>query len=191
MSSTRLTKGKTDRRTLRWAFLEPLDIGAEGDPYLDRLRLVQTPLFGIYLHHIHRPDKDPHPHDHPWGFWSLILAGSYRERIWPGKENPGRSLVRNRARWSAARLGRDAAHLITGISGPLWTLVLVGPRRGEWGFWTPAGDGTSRFVPWREYTGQPEAGDPGPLRVCCPTRPGTSHTGTCENSVMNTGRWNP
>jgi hypothetical protein len=134
--------------TERWAFLSALDVGADGDPYLDRLRLVQTPLFGVYLHHIHRPDRDRDPHDHPWAFASVVLAGAYEETVWPDKRDAGRLVTRRRPRFSARRLGRDAAHIITTVNGPLWTLVLTGPKRGGWGFWAK---GT--FVPWREYLG--------------------------------------
>ncbi len=147
-----VTAGKTGDRQ-KWALLAGLDIGAEGDPYLDRLRLVQTPLFGIYLHHIHRPDKDPDPHDHPWSFVSVVLAGGYTETVWPDKTRRFRSADRTRGRWSARRMSRRAAHIITSCDGPLWTLVITGPRRGGWGFWEPAGGGSVQgaFVPWREY----------------------------------------
>ena len=133
----------------RWAFMEGMDIGAEGDPYLDRLRIVQTPWFGVYLHHIHRPDRDRDPHDHPWAFASLVLTGRYTEVIW----NESRTATRARTwrRFSVHRMGRSLAHIITRIEGPLWTLVITGPRRGDWGFWE---DG--RFVPWREYTSRPQ-----------------------------------
>lgn len=143
----------TGRPSPRWAFLEGLDVGADGDPYLDRLRIVQTPWFGIYLHHIHRPDRDPDPHDHPWAFASIVLAGAYQEQVWADKRDLAHSVWRIRRRWSAASTGQGAAHIIKTISGPLWTLVLTGPRRGDWGFWTPAG-----FVGWREYVSK--AGDP-------------------------------
>lgn len=137
----------TGKRSPRWAFLEALDIGAEGDPYLDRLRLVQTPWFGVYLHHIHRPDRDRDPHDHPWWFASLVLAGGYTEEVWPQKTRRRiYHMTRTRRRWSLRCLSRDAAHMITDVAGPLWTLVLVGPRRDDWGFWTPDG-----FVGWRDY----------------------------------------
>jgi len=146
--------------SMRWAFLEGLDIGADGDPYLDRLRIVQTPWFGIYLHHIHRPDIDRDPHDHPWAFASVILAGYYRERAWPDKRKPGESVLRHRMRWSLGRTSRRAAHIIERIDGPLWTLVLTGPRRAEWGFWR---EGT--FVPWRDYISEssPETRTASPL----------------------------
>lgn len=144
--------GGTPGAKKRWAFLEGFDIGIEGDPYLDRLRIVQTPWFGVYLHHIHRPDNDRHPHDHPWTFWSLILAGGYRERVWPDKRDSGLWKGRARKRWSFMRMGREAAHMISEIDGPLWTLVFTGPRRAEWGFWE---DGT--FVSWRKYYQSPQS----------------------------------
>jgi hypothetical protein len=45
------------RNAERWALFTGLDIGADGDPWLDRLRLIQTPLFGIYLHHIQKAHR--------------------------------------------------------------------------------------------------------------------------------------
>jgi hypothetical protein len=48
-------------------------------PYLIRYRLLKTPWFGIYLHHILRSDLDRCLHDHPFCFWSLVLWGRYTE----------------------------------------------------------------------------------------------------------------
>jgi len=135
------------RQSPRWAFLQGYDIGAEGDPYLDRLRLVQTPYGGLYLHHIHREDRESVPHDHPWWFASLVLAGAYRERVWPDKRIPEYSVTRWRPRWSLRRIDREGAHIINGVDGPLWTLVVTGPKVADWGFW-PRG----QFVPGSEYT---------------------------------------
>lgn len=139
----------------RWAPFSGLDIGADGDPYLDRLRIIQTPLFGLYLHHIHRADRERDPHDHPWWFASIVLAGAYQEQVWPDKRDPYVSKWRIRRRWSAASIGLSAAHIIrTTSEAPLWTLVLTGPKRTAWGFWT---DGL--FTPWREYAYDGEDGD--------------------------------
>jgi len=138
-------------RSGRWAFLEGFDIGAEGDPYLDRLRIVQTPWFGIYLHHIHRPDADRDPHDHPWTFASLVLAGSYEETVWPDKRCRYTYVTRKRRRFTVARTRLKSAHMITRIDGLLWTLVLTGPRRHHWGFWTPDG-----FTEWEKYVSRNE-----------------------------------
>ena len=146
----RITAGSSHGR---WGVLSGIDIGADGDPYLDRLRLIETPLFAVYLHHIHREDRDPDPHDHPWAFISLILSGSYIERVWPDKRDPAKRYLRYHPRFCFGRLGRRAAHMITTVQMPLWTLVVTGPRRGGWGFWK---DG--EFVPWQEYIGDPDAG---------------------------------
>jgi hypothetical protein len=146
MGTTRkITAGRAHSR---WGFLSGIDIGADGDPYLDRLRLIETPWLAIYLHHIHRPDKAPDPHDHPWAFWSVILSGSYTERVWPDKRDPARRFTRLRERFTVHRMARRAAHMITTVEAPLWTLVVTGPRRGEWGFWA---DGA--FMPWQAYAG--------------------------------------
>ena len=128
----------------RWAFLEGLDIGADNDPYLDRLRLVQTPLFGLYLHHIHRPDREHHPHDHPWWFASIVLSGVYSELVWPDKHNSGIFTWHLRRRWSMHAMRPNSAHRIASTNGLLWTLVLTGPRVADWGFWSD-GKFTSRY----------------------------------------------
>ena len=66
----------------RWIMLEGFQIVKNDKPYLDRLRVVQTPLFSIYLHRIHTPDVDEFPHDHPWWFASLVLSGAYVECVY-------------------------------------------------------------------------------------------------------------
>lgn len=135
-----------------WGILTGIDIGADGDPYLDRLRLIETPWFCVYLHKIHRPDREPDPHDHPWSFASLVLLGSYREQVWPDKRGAGMGLgkyiTRVRRRGSVRFLSHSSAHIIKEITGPLWTLVFVGRDRGSWGFWR-----AGKFVPWQEYLG--------------------------------------
>lgn len=136
------------RAGTRWAFFDGFSIGVPGDPYLDRLRIIQTPWFGIYLHRIHRPDHDPDPHDHPWSFVSLRLSGHYIEEIRPDKQDPSGNLVRTRFRGTISYMPRQSAHRIIDVHGVLWTLVFVGPRRGDWGFWP---DG--KFVHWLEYNG--------------------------------------
>lgn len=134
-----------------WAFLKGFQIVKNGMPYLDRLRVVQTPLFSVYLHRIHTPDMDRDPHTHPWAFASVVLSGGYRETVW---DDPGESWKcrrRERGRFSVGSLNRVQAHRITEVSGVLWTLVVTGPRRGSWGFWTQDG-----FVDWKKYGADPD-----------------------------------
>jgi hypothetical protein len=134
----------------RWALLKPFQILKDGSPHLDRLRLIETPYFGVFLHRIYRPDLDRDPHNHPWWFASVVLAGGYTELVWDHPEarqygaRPSRARVRKRG--SLAQLHESQAHRITAIEGLLWTLVIVGPHRHSWGFWTHKG-----FVHWRDY----------------------------------------
>jgi hypothetical protein len=123
-----------------------MDIGADNDPYLDRLRIIQTPWFGWYLHHIHREDRESAPHDHPWWFISIILAGAYWEDVFDDKTDTHRR-SRYRGRFSIRTLRRKQAHMITQAYGPLWTMVFTGRRSSDWGFY-PNG----QFVPWQEYS---------------------------------------
>ena len=57
---------------------------ANKEPYLIRYYLLfierKNFPFNIFIHHILK-DDDEDLHDHPWGFFSLILNGGYRETI--------------------------------------------------------------------------------------------------------------
>lgn len=132
------------RASPRWAWMEGFQVSTNGHPFLDRLRVVQTPWFGIYLHRIHEPDPDRDPHDHPWPFISLILSGSYEEVTFTGPQELGHYQLRKRG--SAHFMSTRKAHRITDVQGILWTLVLTGPRIREWGFWTDEG-----WLHWRDY----------------------------------------
>ena len=134
-------------RSPRWAFMKKMLIPCrDGIPYLFRIRIVQTPWAAIYLHDIYQPDTDADPHDHPFSFVSIILRGWYTEKYYPNKNNLGLRGFKTHGRFSVHRMPRNAAHRIIEADPKLKTLVLVGPRRGTWGFYTP-----ERFVPWNEY----------------------------------------
>lgn len=140
------------RRSPRWAWWSRMTIPCEnGLLYLARLRIIQTPWFGVYLHDIYEPDGDRHPHDHPWTFISIVLRGYYVERFYPYPNVSVDLGVRAQRwpRWSVHRMDRDTAHRIVDAAPGLKTLILVGPRRREWGFFTEAG-----WVPWHEYEGK-------------------------------------
>ena len=123
----------------RWAFMERIDVPDYDDPernYLTRWRLVQTPLFAIYLHRFDGPDPRPTLHDHPWPFASIVLAGGYDER---------RTYATDPA-VKVRRLNVKRAtdlHWITRLHRtPTWTLMLVGRRRRDWGYLDPDGTWT-------------------------------------------------
>ena len=131
-------------------------IGTEDDSCLDGFQLIETPWFAVSVRHIRRPDEDPHPHDHPCTIsWSWVICGGCEERVWPDKTNPDLSYLRRRTLWSQASMARDAAHIITEITRPLWTLVITGRSYGteDWGFWVPvsAYTPTARRVHSRLY----------------------------------------
>lgn len=120
----------------RWLDRFPvLVIGRDStDVYMRRYKLLRTPWFNLYLHEFIRGDVDDCLHDHPWRFWTLILAGGYTEHLWGGASRwrpPGTFLYRP-ATWRH-RVTTDGA----------WSLVLVGRRRRAWGFYTRYG-----FVPF-------------------------------------------
>lgn len=123
-----------------------------GAVYLKRLRIIQTPFFGVYLHDIESPDSDPVPHSHPWAFISVVLRGGYLEHVFfPGGPVLGRAynLFRDRFSVHVFPSGGGQVHRIDAVLPRTKTLVLVGRRRDDWGFFR---DGVG-LVPWREYLG--------------------------------------
>jgi hypothetical protein len=143
----------------RWAILERFQIVKHGGPYLDRVRLVQTPLGSLYLHRIHTEDGDEFPHDHPWWFASLVLSGRYTECVYANPSDLNDTRIRNRPRGSLRRLSRHEAHKITKIDGKLRTLVLAGPHHQTWRFWTADGP-----VDWQSMMGKCPESSPKPCK---------------------------
>jgi hypothetical protein len=131
----------------RWTLWQYCDIESDVNPgqvYLRRLRLVQTPWFGVYLHWINESDTDRDLHDHPWRFWSLILRGGYTETV---SDHPGAPPVsRYWPRWSWHHMPLRSAHRIIALVDETVTLVIVGRRVRVWGFWTTEGR-----IPWPDY----------------------------------------
>jgi hypothetical protein len=159
---------------VRWAFMERFEVpdyDNEDDPdrnYLTRLRIIQTPWFGIYLHRFDAPDPRPTLHDHPWNFRSLVLRGGYVEAdcysTSPGKVPAGRNdwgipveSLRTHGGWVRFTRGKVNAKRAEGLHTivellrvPTWTLMLVGRRRRVWGYTDP--DGT-----WTAFDRHPNA----------------------------------
>jgi hypothetical protein len=133
------------RNVSRWGLFRGYSIAKNGNPYLDRLRIIQTPLLSLYIHRIHTPDVDEYPHDHPWWFCSVVLSGAYAEQV--HKDPLDLSICKryHRRRGSFHFMGRMSAHQITDITDVLWTLIITGPHRGSWRFWTSDGP-----VDWKE-----------------------------------------
>lgn len=117
----------------KWAILEGFKVPDIKDPskdYLWRLRFIQTPWFGIYLHKLCGPDARAELHNHPWTFISFVLKGGYMEFV-PG---PFYAQSRYIRRVNVKRFN-NSYHWIAELDRtPTWTLVLVGRRRRVWGY---------------------------------------------------------
>lgn len=121
---------------------------------MKRLRLIQTPWFGVYLHFIYREDLDPVPHDHPWVFWRIVLRGWYHEIYLRDAERGPRESPKQ-APWRPSKVPTSHAHRITYVCPGTVSLVLVGPKIRTWGFWTPEAEwssetGTRTWVDYRD-----------------------------------------
>lgn len=126
-----------------------------GEVYLKRWRIIQTPMFGLYLHRIERGDYDDAMHNHPWilsrktSFWSFVLRGGYTERFaetddgltWPVATNVHVAPV-------LRAFPNGAVHQITHVLANTWTFVVVGRRVSSWEFLDPK---TGHLVPWARY----------------------------------------
>lgn len=129
-----------------WALLRTERIPApDGTPYLDRLRIVATPWFSLYLHRIRQSDADRDRHDHPWPFVSFIVRGGYIESVAPTSD-PQRAAIKARSAWRMHHHPLSICHRIELIIPGTVTLVLTGRRRDDWGFYTENG-----YVSWQEY----------------------------------------
>lgn len=111
-----------------------VDIGAHNPagPMLTRWRVLSTRMFGIKVHHIHRADADRWLHDHPWSFWSIRLHGRYTEML--ALTGPGGYVAPTFRTVRVGFVRYDRLHQITRVPrGGVWTIVVNGPRRHEWG----------------------------------------------------------
>lgn len=126
-----------------WSFWKTVDIPDKEYPHLTYLRrfiVFKTPYCALYLHRIYMPDGDRDPHNHPFGFLSVVLRGGYTE------ERHG--FAPRVRRWGSLAITRlKDFHFIRLLARrPTITLVLCGPRQQEWGFMTDEG-----FVPHSDY----------------------------------------
>jgi len=103
--------------------------------------IIETPWGSLRLHHIRRPDRGRHHHDHPFDFVSVLLTGGYVE-----ERNPWDVVRAARLPGSVAFRRAEDLHTISAVLPGTWTFVVAGPRRREWGFATPR-----RWIGWRDY----------------------------------------
>lgn len=137
---------------MKWGFRKTT-IQVNGDRYMDRWEF-RTPFFTVRLHHILRSDQDRELHDHPWDFTSLILSAGYWEYrpARAGRLGLSPPFCEIERRWCrplsvVCRKAEDAHRLE--LTRPVWTLVITGRKRRDWGFYTKDG-----WVHWRQWSAQ-------------------------------------
>lgn len=145
MGSTEVAE-KQPKKEPKWDILKPQVIGPEDDHYLERVKLIVTPLFSIMLHRIYRPDNQRELHDHPWSFFSIVLRGWYGENV---PRADGTQQYKKR-RWFNFKWAEDRHSIRIVSRKPVWTLVFTGPRRRIWGFWIQST--TERYCPGCGFT---------------------------------------
>ena len=130
----------------------------DGSPYLTRWVLrgcssltdhdPASPL-QIYIHRLHTPDGDRHPHDHPWQ-WScgIILQGGYTELRRIGDRN----VAITHTPGSCNRLDHGDYHSVVEVEPGTFTLFIAGREVSDWGFLV---DGV--HVPHRDYLQRQDA----------------------------------
>lgn len=140
-----------ERDGRRWFLTKLIGAGHPHGPMLRRYMIFQGARFGVYVHQFFRPDADRDVHDHPWWFGTLVLRGGYLEQV---ADDPS-GLFEDRSRWclrgGAHTMPLASAHRIVQVLPETWTLLLVGRKVGEWGFYVDRSDDGGRWVPWREY----------------------------------------
>ena len=111
--------------------------------YLRRINLFRIFGYTARIHQILLPDDDRCQHDHPWGFWRLVLWNSYWEETEDG-------LVHVKP-WRLTFHATDFRHRIKKLNNnrPVWSFVLSYPKTNEWGFFTKEG-----YKHWLEFVNQ-------------------------------------
>lgn len=126
------------------------DVNGDGvaRTYLHRWTLLRLPgARRLYLHHFVGDDWSVDPHDHPKRFVSIGLWGGYDEDVFDPDEGRVVQTVKWRAPWFRIFPPSHTHRVRSRHLGGAWTLVYVGPRRQDWGFWLRGED----WVEQRQY----------------------------------------
>lgn len=87
------------------------------------------------VHHFKGADKGD-PHDHPWGFTSFVVKGSYIERRYVIANNEWTSTDIKREKGTSFSVEAAAIHEIIELpEGECWTVVLPKQKERETMFW--------------------------------------------------------
>jgi hypothetical protein len=120
---------------------------SEGDS-LNRYYIWKLFGFGVMLHRIHGSDPEGIYHNHPWPFVSLIF-GRYVEWVADVQWDDGRIVGITHTGHSRRfiNFGGKRHHRVEIPYGPVWTVILHGPRNNRWS--TINKDGGIAYEPWK------------------------------------------
>ena len=142
-------KTRAYKSGMRWCVWRWTEVPSD---YILRLHILKTPWFAVCLHWINGPDAEPHLHDHPVTFLSLVLRGGYverRQQLMPHGGCGLRVIVDTypcRYVWNFIRATPFDRHRIVSVQPGTLTICFMGPKRRDWGFHTPDG-----WVYWKDY----------------------------------------
>ena len=84
-------------------------------------------------------------HDHPWDFFTFILAGEYDEEV-PASEGWPKLTTNRRKRFSLAFRPAERFHRVKLRSDSVWSLIFAGKNKRKWGYLTDHG-----WESWESY----------------------------------------
>lgn len=136
-----------------YRFFTVTRLGGPGCRYITRWVIDLGPLGSLRLHHWYGNDDQRAMHDHPWGFLTLVLWGSYDdvthcpdcELPWGPTEHIDH-LRAGSIRW------RSAEHAHTVRTTGAWTLLWTQPKRRYFGFLVRRG-GITKWVKANKWFG--------------------------------------
>ena len=120
------------------SFLERLGMQVSRRASIDRYYMLRTRWGSLFVHHFKRDDRTDTFHTHPWSWVSLIFGAYDDQRL---ADVPRRKWFVN---WCRA----GVAHRVTLPCGPVWTILIHGPRRVRWQVHAPDGR-VLEVEPWR------------------------------------------
>lgn len=143
--------------------------GGPDDIYMIRYTVFKSSLLTVYIHRFLRSDGDDH-HDHPFNFWSYVAKGGYTEELLEShsgndmsyltaftsrkvSREPGSLAYRKATAVHRVIVDKDRKY-VDRHQAPL-TVVLLGRRWREWGFWKKIRETSfydiREFIPWYTY----------------------------------------
>tara|TARA_B100000575_G_C22923357_1_gene535528 strand:- start:84 stop:737 length:654 start_codon:yes stop_codon:yes gene_type:complete len=111
------------------------------DPYLIRYYIFLKDRnkfpFNIFIHKFMKGDDDEDIHDHPWGFFHLILSGGYWEELPIDQNDLNKGIQkiwRDSGYWNC--VSADYKHRIE-LKDHIkpWTIFIPLNKKKDWGFW--------------------------------------------------------